>query len=289
MILHLARMGGITALIVLGTVYPFLPGSYDSLALAISTMAQVFGMIGLLLVPVGAVWLAYEVRKQARIKQNLPTQARRYAFALVALIAATLVGLVMALVAFATVGLSLALLTAALWLYVSVRFAKNLKRLREAEAAQFNFAPFYLMVIPLAVLLFQLALAAPVTVFSRNLAIRNSAEFINAIEAHHARHGYYPSSLAAVYNDYAVSVSGIQNFHYASNGEAYNLYFEQPRFLLDNIGTREFVVYNPLDEQFMISHNSWILLLTPEELETAQGWYAVNEASTPHWKYFWFD
>ena len=29
--------------------------------------------------------------------------------------------------------------------------------------------------------------------------------------------------------------------------------------------------------------------LSPEELERSQGWYAVQEASSPHWKYFWFD
>jgi hypothetical protein len=73
------------------------------------------------------------------------------------------------------------------------------------------------------------------------------------------------------------------------DGQAYHLFFEQPRFLFDNIGTREFVVYNKLDERFMISHASWILLMTPQELETSQGWYAVRDAPSPHWRYFWFD
>jgi hypothetical protein len=41
---------------------------------------------------------------------------------------------------------------------------------------------------------------------------------------------------------YSPSVVGIDKFHYASNDDAYNLFSEQPRFLLDNLGTREFVV-----------------------------------------------
>jgi len=123
----------------------------------------------------------------------------------------------------------------------------------------------------------------------RNYAIANSAEIINDIEEYHAMHGRYPNSLQAVWKDYYPSVVGIEKFHYAPDGDAYNLFFEQPRFLFDNVGTREFVVYNKLDEHAMISHTAWILILTPEELETAQGWYAVHDAPSPHWKYFWFD
>jgi hypothetical protein len=59
--------------------------------------------------------------------------------------------------------------------------------------------------------------------------------------------------------------------------------------LFDNIGTREWVVYNPRDEHRMYSHTSWFLLLSPEELERSQGWYAVHDSPTPHWKYFSFD
>lgn len=36
---------------------PFLPGEYDPVALPLSTTVQAFGFIGLLLVPVGILWL----------------------------------------------------------------------------------------------------------------------------------------------------------------------------------------------------------------------------------------
>ena len=161
--------------------------------------------------------------------------------------------------------------------------------LRKAEPSAVNPTPFYLIVIPISSLLLQLTLAVPATDFSRNRAIRMSAELIEEIEKHNALHGRYPSSLLAVWKDYDPSVVGVEKFHYAPNGNAYNLFFEQPRFLLDNLGTREFVMYNKLDEHVMTSHAAWILGSTAEQLEARQGWYAVHEASSPHWKYFWFD
>jgi hypothetical protein len=58
---------------------------------------------------------------------------------------------------------------------------------------------------------------------------------------------------------------------------------------IPKIGTEEFVVYNKQDEHIMLSHTSWILIFTPEQMQTTQGWYEVHDAPSPHWKYFWFD
>lgn len=286
---HSAMLFGITALIVLCIVYPFLPGKYDGLAVAISTMAQTFGIFGLPLVPVGVGWLVYEVKKRARRKQNHLVQSRGYCFGLAFAIAATFVALVVSLVAYATAGLSFGALSLALWLAIVFRLLPKLWALKKAESEAFNPMPLYLLFVPTAVLLCQLTLAAPVTEFSRNHAIAQSAQLIHDIEEYRTHNGRYPISLSAVYADYFPSVAGIEKYHYAPSGDAYNLYFEQPRFLLDNFGTREFVVYNPLDEQTMISHTGWILVLSPEELRANQGWYAVYDASSVHWKCFWFD
>jgi hypothetical protein len=48
-------------------------------------------------------------------------------------------------------------------------------------------------------------------------------------------------------------------------------------------------MYNKLDEHVMTSHDNDILVRTPAELEARRGYYAVHDASRPHWKYFWFD
>jgi hypothetical protein len=288
MTLHLVRMGGLVMLIVLCTFYPFLPGEYDSLAVSLSAIAQAFGMVGLLLVPIGVLWLAYELRKRERRKRNLPTKARGYYFALASMVASSIVALAVSLGAFMGISLSLGFLTLALWFYIVSRLMPRLKLLQKAEAEDFHPAPLYLVFVPSIVLIFQITLAAPATEFSRNRAIAQSAELIGDIEEYRAAQGRYPSFLQAVNKDYHPSVVGIEQFHYAPNGDAYNLFFEQPTFLFD-FGIREIVMYNKLDEHLMMSHAAWILTGASEELEARQGWHTVHNASSPHWKYFWFD
>jgi hypothetical protein len=289
MVKHFLRIAGIIILIVLCIVYLFLPGGYDGLAMPLSTMAQAFGALGLLLVPVGVLWLVYELRSQVRRRQNLPVEKRRYYFAVGSVVIASVVAMAIALIALATIGLSFGLLTLTLWLYSVIRLFPRLRLSKNTESERFSPAPLYLIVIPIAILFFQIVLATPLTEFSRDHAITNSHDFIKDIETYHDKYGHYPVSLAAMWKDYYPDVVGVEKYHYLPYGESYNLFFEQPRFFLDNIGTREWVVYNPDDEQRMYSHTAWFLLLSPEELERSQGWYAVHDASTPHWKYFWFD
>lgn len=204
------------------------------------------------------------------------------------LISASVLALLVSLLSL-IISIAMAVLALALWSFAVSRLLSKLKSLKTAEVEGINPAPMYLIVIPLAMLIFQVMFAAPLTEFSRNRAIANSNEFIRDIEAYHDEYGYYPISLQAMWKDYYPDVVGVEKFHYSQFGESYNLFFEQPRFLFDNVGTREWVVYNPKDEHRMFSHTAWFLLLTSEELERSQGWYEVRDTSIPHWKYFWFD
>lgn len=63
MMTHIFRMVALTACLALCMLLPFLPGRYDSLSVPLSMMAQLFGIVGLLVVPVGIVWVAYEVER----------------------------------------------------------------------------------------------------------------------------------------------------------------------------------------------------------------------------------
>lgn len=287
MILHLVGIVGSIILLLLATFYPFFPGEYDDLAVPLSAMAQTFAAIGLLLVPVGVSWLAYELRKRARRKKNLSTKALGYSFALAATVAASIVAIAVSFVALTSVGISFGVLTLAMWFYVVVRLRPRLKLLKKVDA-EFVPAPLYLVLIPSIVLIFQIALAPRATNFSRNRAIAQSAELIGDIEKYRAAYGRYPSSLLALHRDYKPAVIGIEQFHYAPNGEAYNLFFERPPSPFD-FGIREIVMYNKLDEHVAMSHAAWILEGSPENLEARQGWHSVHQASIPHWKYFWFD
>jgi len=288
MTVHWVRMGVMILLCGLCMIYPFLAGGYDLLAMPLSTMVQLLGAADLLLVPIGTLWLMHEARVQHQRKRNHPQVYKGYTFASVSLITASIAAAAVSLVCLA-ISKALGILGLTILFYALYRLLPQLKLLREADSQRVNPVPFYLMVVPIAVLLIQLLPAAPLTEFSRKHAIAQAAEFISDIEAYHNKHGRYPITLAALYKDYYPHVVGIEKYHFAPNGESYNLFFEQPRFLFDNIGTREWVVYNPRDEHRMFSHTSWFLLLSPEELETSQGWYAVHDAQIPHWKYFWFD
>jgi hypothetical protein len=271
---HLALLAGIAALLALCMVYPFLPGGYDSLAFPFSTMAQVFGLVGLVLVPGGLLWLA----------------APRFGFALA--IWSTVVGaaiaLILALVATLSVGNALGVLTLGALAFVLAQVTPGLKRLKHAEPGRFHPAPLYLVGLPVIMLAAQLFLVAPMTRSSRDRAIANAGELIAEIEQHRASYGRYPISLQAQHRDYNTDVVGIDRYLYAPQGDAYNLSFEQPRFLIDRFGTREWVVYNPRDEHRMYSHTA-AHLSSPEIAPARQGWYASGQTSHAHWMYFLFD
>jgi len=286
---HIIQISALTIAVIVFIFYPFLPGTYDSAALGLSTAVQLFEVVGLLLVPLGFAWMFYEVRKQARRKKNLPSKSRGYRFALSALIIVSILLVPVSLLILFGIGISFDTLTLALWFFSILRLRSKLRALKETEGEGFNPAPLYLIFIPLIVLVAQILLARPATEFSRNYVIAHSAELIDDIEQYHTTYGKYPEALQAVWKDYYPDVVGIEKFHYVPYADAYNLYFEQPRLFFDIFGTREFVVYNPSDEHLMLSHTSWFMLLQPEQLEETQGWYEVNDASSPHWKYFWFD
>ncbi len=289
MIFHLVRIAGVTAVTVLCIFFPFLPGRYDGLAVPLSITAQLLGAGGLLLVPIGVLWQMSEMVSRSRRNRPPPDPRRRYYFTLASLITSSILVIFVCFFVLFGISTSLGILTLALWLYTVSRWIPKLRQMKTAEPENIHPAPLYLIIIPLAVLLVQKVLAAPLTELSRHHAIANSKEFISHIQKYRAEYGRYPVSLAAMWKDYYPNVVGIEKFHYAPYGGSYNLFFEQPRLLFDNIGTREWVVYNPNNEHRMFSHTAWFLLRSPEELERSQGWYAVHEAKIHHWKYFWFD
>ncbi len=57
--------------------------------------------------------------------------------------------------------------------------------------------------------------------------------------------------------DYSTGVTGIEKYFYTNDDSTYNVYFDQPKFLLDRFGTLEFVVDNPHDNHVVTSHASW--------------------------------
>lgn len=244
---------------------PFFPGEYDPMALPLSMTVQAFGFAGLLLVPVGVLWL------------RSPTSRR---IALVAVAAVSVVGLLLAFVAL-TFGPSLCMLILA----VSASIAVGLWRRARAGTPP-KIAPILLIVLPLAVVGARFAFLPAAVSWSRERAMTNAAPMIAAIEAYRARMGRYPLSLLSELSDYDPGVMGIPRYLYEPSGGAYNLVFEQPS---DVVGTREFVVYNPLDEQNISAHDADLLELSQADIDRQRGHYAARSAGRPHWKRFLLD
>lgn len=270
---HITLLLVLTTLIALGIAYPYLSGDYDRLAVPISTMIQVFGLVGLGLVPVGALWLLIPKYK--------------FGFAITTLIIGTFVILIISLFATLSVGKSFGVLTLLLWTFTVILLIPKIKSLKEQTQNKTNWLPIYLIYLPVFTLLLQLTIAKPLTQLSRNRAIENAGRFIRHIEEYHTQQGQYPLTLQAQNKDYYPDVVGVEKYLYAPHKKGYNLSFEQPRFLLDKFGTREWVVYNPLDENSVYSHTAW--LLPTDQSEPSQGWYASGETGYLHWKYFLFD
>jgi hypothetical protein len=286
---HSIRILVIAALLVLGMVYPYLPGDYDRLSVPLSWMVQAFGAVGLLLVPIGLLWLLHETRRRRRASRNLPHANRGYHFATASLITGSLVTLVVALVGLKSAGLSVGLLVIVAWILLASRWKSGLRELKMRASGDFNSAPAYLVIIPATVFVSQLLLAVPATEFSRRRAIAASEQMIREIESYRGREGRYPASLLAVNQDYHTSIVGIEKFHYAPNGNGYDLFFEQPRFVLDKVGTREFVAFNKLQEHLVPSHAGWVLDWSAEQLRESPGWYTVHDTKSANWKSFLFD
>jgi hypothetical protein len=237
-------------------------------------------------VPLGAIWLGYELKIRRRQTATRPARDLGHGLALASLAVATLVALGFAGFAWGIVGRSLGFAVLALWVYCAFRLAGKLRAMKHAEVRTFNPAPLYLIVVPLVAAVPAFTLVGRAVEFSRNRAIDNSAQLIGDIERYYDARGHYPTSLLALHPDYKPLVVGIEKYHYEPNGDAYNVFFEQ---LSDRLGNREIVMYNKRDEHVMTSHAMDLLTLTPAELARQRGYNAVHDASRAHWKYFWFD
>jgi len=277
---HALGITAVTSAIILATLLPFLPGRYDTLAAPLSLMSQVFGVTGLILVPVGALWVASAYWP--------PLAGKQHGIAIAALVVGSAVWFTVLLAAIATSGALLGVAGFLLWIYLVARVRTRFRMLKSRPPLSVNSIALYVLVVPGAVAALQMVVVAPAIEFSRNRAIRNSAALIAAIEQYRAANGRYPESLMSVHEDYHPGLLGIQGYKYEPQGDAYNLFFEQAAL---HFGVREFVMYNPLDQHAMTSHRMDRLQLTPEQLalDQTRGHNALHDTAHLHWKYFWFD
>jgi hypothetical protein len=270
---HISKQVIVLTLLILGIIYPYFSGDFDRLAMPLSTIIQGFGIMGIVLSQFGLIWLLMPS------KYKIFSIISIYLFAFL-IVAFTFFAYLISGILF---GISILLILGLLLLKYRQRIIVPFER--EAIA----FVPIYLIVLPVSILTVQLLIAKPITDLSRDRTISNAKDYIRDIENFYSRNGYYPKTLQAMYKDYYPNTVGVEKFHYLPFENSYNLSFEQPRFFLDIIGTKEWVVYNPKDEHRVYSHTSWFLLLSPQESEIRQGWYSFAYTKHKDWKSFYFD
>jgi hypothetical protein len=271
---HIVRIFLVVTAVITATFLPFFPGGYDALSKPLSGMAWIFGRVGLLLVPVGGLWLLFSKRSGAGI------QPRGW---LVWLTLGTciIVALVLVLVAFAFGPL----LAAGTGTICGLLIIWLVRRLRAAAPVSWTVLGL-LAVVPITVLAVQLAFMESIASRARNRVIANSAPLIAEIESYYVRQGAYPVSIFALYGDVKPAVVGVQRYYYEPSGDAYNLIFEEPSPVF---GLRRFVVYNPREKQRLTVHETDRLRLDDVGLEADNAGYTIVEPlPQPHWKLFTF-
>lgn len=273
----LAWLCAIPAGIIAMTFLPFAPGGYDALAAPLGATAWVLGRAGLLIVPIGLLWLWPLARDQAA---RSPWLVR---------LSVGTAGLVLATTSVAAFAASGSLLLGGLVLIIAVLSLVRLTRaLRRHPAAPVPRAvPALLALAPLVVLAVQLTCLERVAAHARDRAIANAAPLIDDIERYRERHGVYPESILAIWGDYKPSIVGVERYVYERTGDdGYTVMFREPSLAF---GTRQFVAYNPRDRQRVTVHEADRLRLDEAGLDADNaGHTVVRTLAQPHWKFFLF-
>lgn len=276
---HLGLVMLITVLIILGIFLPYIPGDYDCLAIVLSGVFQFAAFASLPLVPIGLIWCFIEIVKGRRIDDAVKNRIRKVYFGVTVMII-----LAAALGAFASNSRFTSIIILVIGFFVFSKIGRKGKEVAYVESGRYSLTPYYLIFIPLIVLVVRISFLEKVKANATNFVIKQGEQLIQDIEAYKKANSHYPISLQSTIEDYKPSVSGIRRFHYEPNGSAYNLYFEQ---FSDMLGTEEIVMYNGLDEHEMTVHNQDLLRISPENI--LRGYHAVETLTTPHWKIFYFD
>lgn len=268
---HWLQLVALNVLVITCILLPFLPGPYDTLSLPLSIAAQLSGYIGLLLVPIGTLWLIQEIRKRTGKAVIVNNWSSGYYYAVTATVVCVLLCLFFALILLMSTGISACVIAVTVTGIILYRQVAAIRKLKLSSVKVFNTAPLYFLSIPLIAFAICSFFVSPVSEYSRNYAIKQGQRLVAVIENYRMQKGTYPPSMESIQYLADIpkpSVMGISEFIYELNGDAYNIAFVQHQ----HIGaTREVVMYNKHDE-----HN-------------VKGYFAKYNTRQPHWKYYWLD
>jgi hypothetical protein len=263
------------------TAFPFLPGRYDGLSAPLSSLALVVGVGSLLLVPVGFLWLGYELI----LKPSGPRRARAR-FAGVALGMLTFVMLIAFVAASGLFAMSLGVAVLGGWAFALWRGSgRALAGAREGDGSYARPA-LAMIVVPIVVGGAQLGMAGPLQEWSRDRVMDEMQHLIDDIEAYGVAHGEYPRALFSEWMDYRPEIVGVRGYQYEPVGDSYSIAVEIPTF---SPSSRDYLMYNPHDAFKMASHDMWPLTWPADRLALHRGYALAREVGRPHWRLLIFD
>lgn len=249
---------------------PHFPGRYDGSAEALSFAVRMGSYASLLLVPAGIGMLI------------LPGRRRLWSTIVAAALAVTALAITTSFI----VGNQ-----AALGVVSGIGWVILLRQaIRRWHQGGFSGSSrqgwYYLVIPPIALLVFQVLVLPRAASWSRDRAIQNCAPLIEAIERYRERHKEYPPSLHSLNSDFPTGVAGIERFHFEPAGQAYQIYFVRQHVEPD---AKEVILFNPRDEHRFPSHDLDILEFDGAQLAARRGDWRRLQLDQPHWISVLFD
>lgn len=278
----------INLLVIVVILSPFLPGPPNQLVHGLSILGQSAGFFGLLLIPIGVIWLILENGMLKKTQDINVIVRTRYCIGLVSTIVMALICLILAsLCAQNPVAGIAAVIPAGFIVYKSFT---GLRKITSQSIPHFLSMPFYLLTIPVIAFITRIYLIEPVSRMSREYAMERSEILINSIEEYKNSEGRYPESLADLGGsdfDKATNpfVMGIQTFRYNHINNRYSLSFSQ---WLHLGSTEEIVLYDKDNLRSSLS-GQYAMYDYKFDLCRIKGAYEKQELGVENWQSYLID
>jgi len=284
------KFAGINLLFALVILLPFLPGPSNSVVIGLSAVAQAAGFFGLLLIPIGLVWVILGRRNQMNKSGGKWGNKPFSILAILSCIITFPIYFLLVAAIFFTYGLSAGVVSLLIGVYALYLSIKGVRKLNKRQITRLNFAPFYLVTIPLLSLFMRLYLAPPISAYSRNLAIERSQVLISAIEQFKIKEGKYPVSLEQLQPVYlrkipSPNIMGILHFKYNGIDDRYSVSFSQ---WLDIGSLEEIVLYDKTNLRNNLQ-GEYAKYNYDLDLWRVHGAFASYETGHDHWRYYHCD
>lgn len=277
-------MAALHALLVLVMVLPFLPGPPNKLVVGLSALAQSAGFLGVVLGPIGILWLYLDARRRGGKTQN-----GRYAFVLgvIVLVLAALPCLLALTQTYEWLGVGPGLITTGAGACLFYKAFQKIRQFRFAPAGAFNLTPVYLLTIPTLAWIMRMYVLAPVSAYSRELAMDAGETLVARVELYKSENGHYPHSLRALASQHGNTVAespvmGISELKYSASDDGFSVSFSQwQNMAIDE----EIVLFQKGENQSVLaSGDDW-----RQDRYRIKGAYASFKTRRNDWRYYWCD